>query len=550
MRGRLRKIAGAFLTGAFMVTSAWAGASLLPARDGAQSAAKVRSASVSQLAAQEAVATQAAIDPATLPEGQVLAGVAKISMKPRPADYGGTWETDPADCKRLDPAGLPSFAQDDHIAGTGSPWPENPNCIYMGGFGLGPANPVTRWPAGTPAEPDLFVRAMALRDRQGDDFVQVILDAEGWLWDYGKKCTDCGIKQLTERLAANKALGLEAKDIVIASTHSHAAPEFLGGWGFVPDWYMKQISESILKAVEEAVASQQPALLEYGEEEAREFNSERRDTYRSAEEQNLAWMRAVEASGASGDPKDTIFTMGAYAAHPTSKGTNGGVASPDWPGFFEAELEKRFGGIGLHFMTGLGNLSNRGLGSPAGIAALAGLIPESGDGEIVDNPDIKTARATWDQPVTNVPLTGLGLPGFFDRKFNQKPAELRTGEDPSMGHCVSASAVSVEVPVSAARVGEVAFSAAPGEIFANFSNTVKEVARTQGAEVAFPLGQANDALGYMPQSFEINPVGQQGLGFAFGGAVFVNYEDSYAVDKCFGDHALETQIGLLDGLKK
>ena len=115
-----------------------------------------------------------------------------------------------------------------------------------------------------------------------------------------------------------------------------------------------------------------------------------------------------------------------------------------------------------------------------------------------------------------------------------------------MGHCVSGSAVSVEAPASAARVGELAFTAAPGEVFANFTNTVKEKA---SASIAFPIAQANDALGYMPQSFEMNPVGQQGLGFAFGGVVFVNYEDSYAIDKCFGDMALETSIGLLNGLK-
>ena len=99
-------------------------------------------------------------------------------------------------------------------------------------------------------------------------------------------------------------------------------------------------------------------------------------------------------------------------------------------------------------------------------------------------------------------------------------------------------------------VGELAFTAAPGEVFANFTNTIKEVSRAEwGVKVAFPLAQANDALGYMPQNFEMSPVGQQGLGFAFGGAVFVNYEDSYSIDHCFGDHALETQIDLLDSIK-
>ncbi|MEO6204583.1 MAG: hypothetical protein ABIO67_04265 [Mycobacteriales bacterium] len=65
----------------------------------------------------------------------------------------------------------------------------------------------------------------------------------------------------------------------------------------------------------------------------------------------------------------------------------------------------------------------------------------------------------------------------------------------------------------------------------------------------FPLAQTNDSLGYMPQSFEINPVGQQGLGFVAGGYVFVNYEDSYAIDRCVGDNVLETTLSALSALK-
>ncbi len=49
----------------------------------------------------------------------------------------------------------------------------------------------------------------------------------------------------------------------------------------------------------------------------------------------------------------------------------------------------------------------------------------------------------------------------------------------------------------------------------------------------------------MPQSFELNPAGQQGAGFAANGYVFVNYEDSYAIDRCVGDMALETTLKLV-----
>ena len=516
-----------FATGALMVSSAWAGASLLPADVTNPSRAA------------EAPAQQA----------QVLAGAAKTSIFPRPEDYGGTWETDRAKCETLSEEGFQNMLSDpvgegDHLAATGSPWPENPDCIYMGGFGLGPVNPVTSWNENL----GLWVRALALRDDQGDDLVLVVLDGEGWFWDYGSKCDDCGIKQLTEQLAAEPDLGLEASDIVVSATHAHSSPDFIGGWGFVPDWYMEQVSDAIKSTVRDAVAGMRPAALEYGETTARPFNHERRHTYRSAEEQQLAWLRAYVPGGRGGKrtAPETIATLGAYAAHPTTFGTNGGEAHPDWPGLFEASLEERFGGVGLHFMTGLGNMSASGLGQSAD--DLAGLIAEVSAGDPVEQPDISTARTTWLQPVTNAPLTALGTPGFFDRQFANTPATVRTGEDPDKLQCSSTAPVSAEVAASAARIGdELALSAAPGEIFSNFSNTMKE---QSGAEVTLPLGQANDALGYMPQSFEMSPVGQQGLGFVgeLQGYLFVNYEDAYAIDKCFGDMALETSIGLLNEL--
>ena len=64
------------------------------------------------------------------------------------------------------------------------------------------------------------------------------------------------------------------------------------------------------------------------------------------------------------------------------------------------------------------------------------------------------------------------------------------------------------------------------------------------------MAQSNDALGYMPQSFELNPVGQQGLGFAAGGYLFVNYEDSYAIDRCTGDMVLEKTLEIMETVKQ
>ena len=377
----LRKMATAFLTGALMVSTAWAGASLVPPlgddpvdkvadtvapQDGAaQSDAQPSPAPSQPAASQPAAKAFDAPPPASsLRDGYVLAGAAKTSIEPRPAAYGGTWERDHAKCARLSPEGFQAAMTSpaetgDHLASTGSPWPENPNCIYMGGFGLGPMNPVTSWND----DLGLWVRAVALRDRQGDDLVLVVLDGEGWFWDYGNKCEDCGIKQLTQQLAGDAQLGLDAEDIVVAATHAHSAPDFIGGWGFVPDWYMRQVTDTIRDTVRRAVAGMEPAVLEVGEELARDHNSERRDTYRSAEEQQLTWLRAYVPGAGRKDPPRTVATIGAYAAHPTTRGTNDGVASADWPGVFEHALEERFGGVGALFMTGLGNMSASG-GTP------------------------------------------------------------------------------------------------------------------------------------------------------------------------------------------
>lgn len=565
MRSVLRRVLVAAATGALTVSVAWAGAGLAPAPS------ELPTETVPDRAGDATAAADATADgpvpthvatpegpgggvsAVELGPGEILAGASRVSIQPRPDDYDGTWVTDHQQCATLSEGTFSELAENPehgaHLAtATSSPWPENPDCIYMGGFGIGPMNPVTSWNE----ELGLWVRSLALRDVGGDTLVLTVLDGEGYFWDYASKCDDCGIKQISQRVGTE--LGIDPAGIVIASTHAHSAPDFIGGWGFVPDWYMEQVGDAIEQSIVEAVGSLRRAQLEAGEELARPHNRERRDTYRSAEEQQIAWLRAV-ALNPGGEPlRDTqgrpevIATVGAYAAHPTAFGTNEGQAHPDWPGVFEHALEDRFGGVGMHLMTGLGNMSAVD-GEGAMPTTLAGLIPAPGAATTVDDTDIRTARHTWNQPVTNAPLSALGLPGFFDRQFDPTPAAVTVGGENGTA-CQSSSPTSVEVAVNAARIGDaLAVSSAPGEIFANLSNTLKE---QSGAAVTMPLGQANDALGYMPQSFELHEVGQQGAGFVgeLQGYLVINYEDAYAIDRCFGDMALENTIQLfreLDG---
>lgn len=558
-RGRLgttiRRTVAAFLAPMLMVGAAWAGVGLAP---------------VMIPRATGAVAFTPLQD-AVLGEGQTLVGASQISLYPRPADYaaefpGATWlqgEENRAACTTLGPSLISTLVTDPaegaHLATAGpSPWPENPDCLYMGGFGLGPVNPILDWDR-APGDPGyvadddpqtghgLSVRTVVLSDGQ-DTAVVTVLDAVGYLYDYASKCqaarrVDCGARGLAVGLGDE--LDFDPDAMVLHATHSHAGPDLMGGWGFVPDWYFAQVVDTIRDSVRQAFNDMRPAHLEVGEEMARDFNSERRDTYRSAEEQQLTWLRAIDAASAEAGELVTIATLGAYAAHPTSYGTNGGTAHADWVGVFEGRLEDRFGGVGMHVMTGLGNMSNAS--GRTGSTALADLIPEVGGGHLLTDTDIRATAQRWNQPVTNVPLTALGLPGFFDRQFDLRPASVTTGQRPGTAPCQSQAPVSVELQASAIMIGsDFALTAAPGEVFANLTNTIKE---RSPALVTIPVGQANDALGYMPQEFEINEIGQQGLGFFAGGVLVVNYEDSYAIDRCTGDKVLEDTLSMLAGLR-
>lgn len=591
------------LTGALSVSVAWAGVGLAPVPDlpAAQVGPEEPAATLGADAGSEQepvepqpVSEPRPVDAAGLPvlaAGQVLVGAAKTNLLPRPEDMqeqfpGASWERNAELCKPLAPEYISRLLTDsdteiDHLASAGSPWPENPDCLYMGGYGLGPTNPITSFDE----ELGLWVRAIAISDGDGDLAVLTVIDAEGWLWDYANKCEDCGIKQIGEALAADPELaarGMKPESFNLHATHSHTTMDFLGGWGFVPDWYMAQATETITSTVKDAVLAMQPAVLEVGQAEARKHNGERRSTYRSAEESELTWMRAVavgqgdegpavaddgrkgKGKGKDGQPEDgapengapqVIATMGAFAAHPVTQDAGSGVGHPDWPGWFAKAAEDRFGGVGMHFMTGLGNVTGakgqrkhedgtverRSTGDE-----LVDLIAPVGQGRAVESGDVRLARATWRQPVTNAPLDALGAPGFFDRQFDNTPASVSVGKS-SNAPCTSAAPQSVELPATAIKIGDdVVLTTGPGELFSNLTNTIKEKSPDQ---VVFPLAQTNDSLGYMPQSFELNPVGQQGLGFAAGGYVFVNYEDSYAIDRCVGDMALETTLGLLRDLK-
>lgn len=515
-------------------------------------------------------------------QGVFLVGASRVSLHPAPTLFGGEiWMNDEG-CTSVGVDGdnrvnfdhaLPPVDPDDPVNTVDEirSWPAaSPDCIYLGGFGLGPVRP-----AESVGHGGVWIRSLAISNGQ-TTFIYQIADLVGWFARYDQTiCDDCGILDVREKVSAQ--VGIDIGDVVVASTHSHATADTYGGWGGIPDWYRNQIRDSAIAGAKQAVANLTPGTIDVGEVHLRIRNNERRDTYYSTADTGATWLRAMtlpeEVCTGKGKGKgknqqcttttSVITTLATYAGHPTIVSDN--ILHADWPGAAARRFEALNGGVGLMFEGGLGNVSVSGVGGATrsenaentGIAIANDI---SADLEVnsrrLSSNDMRQAAQVIVHPLaTNPGLVTLADVGLFDREFlpgtpGAGPPGVyhwsREGEagtvddnDPEpdgafLAGC-STAGPTVITAAGAHRVGDLLIAFAPGEIFSNIAEVIKE--RADNNSVAMVFGQANDALGYIIQSFEYDHSANVATHY---GATTSEYEEVFAVDRCFGDHVLET----------
>ncbi len=500
-----------------------------------------------------------------LPAGRFLVGASRASIFPAPKVFGGdAWQT--SGCTSLDEQtldqdhALPPVDPSDPIDTVDEirSWPaSSPDCIYLGGFGIGPARP-----AESVGHGGVWVRAVAISNGE-TTFIYEIADAVGWFARYDPTiCDDCGILDVRHRIA--KDTGLDAGNIIVASTHSHATADTYGGWGGIPDWYRAELRDATIAAAKQAIANMRPATLTVGSAQIPARNNERRDTYYSNVDPAATFIQAR----IPGTTK-AIATMSTFGAHPTIVG--GPILHADWPGASARRFEKRWGGVGLMFEGGLGNSSISGVGEEGDteeqVAEKTGIAVADDISRWIKSNGVKLrsndmVAATKDvvHPVTTNPaLLTLGSVGLFDREFipltdgsgvpgsyfwsKQGEASSDTAEDtdlePDPGAlrgCFS-TGPTINTSAGAHRIGEAVIGFAPGEIFSNMAEVVKE--RIDTTAMTMVIGQANDALGYLIQSFEFDLSANVATEY---GTMTGEYEEVFATDRCIGDHVLETML--------
>ena len=174
-------------------------------------------------------------------------------------------------------------------------WPKSPNCVYLGGYGLGPSRPAT----GVDAS-GIFVRTIAISNGK-DTVLWQTLDMVGFFSRYRSDlCPEgCGMLDIRETIAKatrERGAGRQHRDQRVAHARRRRRLRTLGRH---PRLVPAQIRDRALVSAYEALHDLKPAVLSIGAIDAPAFNSERRDSYYSAADYGAVWLQARKPSGSS-----------------------------------------------------------------------------------------------------------------------------------------------------------------------------------------------------------------------------------------------------------
>lgn len=371
------------------------------------------------------------------------------------------------------------------------------NDLYLGSYGF----PFSRQAQGI--HDDLNVRSFALE--LGDDgLVLAITDLPGM----GNRFTR------DVRARVSETTGLPPSRILVATTHTHAAPDFQGLWGGGPSDYRNPAIDEVVASMNRAWANRDYGELSVATTTAP--NNNRRDWGFTDDE--LTLLVATDERG------ETMGTVSVFAAHPTVLGASNLDVSRDWCGYTVDALEAQTGAPALLFNGILGDASPA---VPPGDYA-DDFERAQAYGELIADitldamattepvaPAMVADHRSWTVVVYNALFDGAATVGIVDYDF-----EKTNGNK------------SVETQSTYVRLGQqLQLVSFPGEPVTRNGLDIKDA---MVAPHRMVLGQTGDALGYFIPSDEWM-MGHND-----------NYEESISVGSDAGDVARNVLVAMIE----
>jgi hypothetical protein len=440
--------------------------------------------------------------------------------------------------------------------------------VNLGGFGLGtgtlvPDAIVGR--GGTGQSTGERIGARAIVFARGDSAVAVAdIETQGMFAAY--EDGPYGLHDIAETVERVTGGALPADHVLIASDHSHSAPDTIGAWGGVSEEYLQYIHDQTVAAIVAAYQARRPAELRAGHSDASDLvynqscsealNQDKDPAYPGPEVcatpgkdgvvRVLQAVTKVEPLTGKRKKKDpppppeptVIATFMAFAAHATAGGGDG--LHGDWPQFLSDEMTARYGGVGMAMVGALGGTqpcraacsftksTNPGYadGIPRRQAIVANYAAHVeaalAAAEPVEGP-VSAAKRFIREPITGPAVLALFAVGSHDgarlMRSRQNPWVVGT---------------TIRTVASAIRVGGVLFAGTPGEGFPAIGTGIREA--VDGEQEVIQLGLANDQLGYLIAPVHYVPI--------IAAEAPVNDNIIFNVSPTIGDHVMCADIAL------
>jgi hypothetical protein len=414
--------------------------------------------------------------------------------------------------------------------------------VNLGGNGLGdgrlfPDAVISRGGQGAAKDERIRVRATVVDD--GRNAVAIAsLEEQGWFAAYENEPT--GLRDMAIDIA-KRVPRLPVSHIVLASDHSHSAPDTLGAWGGPPPGYMAFVKRQVVTAVTQAYADRAYANLVAGHSDASDLiynqscsealNQSKQPSYPGpdvcATPGKDGMVRVLQATSPSGRHPLTFM---AYAAHGTAGGGNG--LHGDWPQFLSDAMSRQYGGVGLAMVGALGGTQpcrptcafTKPTNPGYNVADRKTAIVLNYSAHVADalaHARRITGPVAAAQGFIREPIVGPAVTALFTAGKYAGAGLLRNHEPPWV------NAQTIRTIVGALRIGSVVVAATPGEAFPRIRQDVQDAVGSQASEV-ISLGLANDQLGYLISPVSYVPV--------IAAEVPVNDNIIFNVSPTIGDH--------------
>ena len=347
----------------------------------------------------------------------------------------------------------------------------------------------------------LWARTMIIDDGR-TRIAMVSIDAIGFFHDH--------VIEVRKRLPAE----LEIDYCMIASTHTHEAPDLMGIWGesylksgVDPD-YLEKVINGTVKSVEKAVADMEPATLHFAKDENSSLPLVKDTRKPVVHDPGMYLIQAVNKSG------KTKGVLVSWADHPETLWNKNLQITSDFPHFFRKGIEAETGGICVYFNAAIGGL----------ITTHPSLeVKHPVSGKSYSEPSFEKAEA---QGITlaNIALNALKNSSTSVSEGNIK-LHAKTFTLPFKNSLFRLGAIigvldrgmtgwwKIRTEIAAWEIGPASFLTIPGEIYPEIVNggieapigkdfetepiELPPLREKMSGEFKFVFGMANDEIGYI-----------------------------------------------------